>query len=284
VSGRFSSSDPNLQNIPARDPELGPLCRSLYIPEEGELWAAEDYSSQEPRLTVHFANIAKLNGGDEAAERYNTDPNTDYHQFTAELCGIPRKEAKIINLGLAYGMGEAKLCHELGIPTEMIEIDDRKNPGQKRMLEVAGPEGKALLEKYHNKMPFMKGLTEMCTRRANIKGYIKTLLGRRCRFPKKDAKGVTIPEGKPGGTRWFTYKAMNRLIQGSAADQMKAAMLAIYREGKVPLITVHDEIGLSVKDEKEARHWAEVMENSSKITVPNKVDVEIGVNWGDSMK
>lgn len=261
VSGRFSSSNPNLQNLPARDDSLGPWIRSLLLPEEGQLWAACDYSQQEPRLTVHYAALSRATGAEKAVDAYRNDPTTDYHQLVADLTGLPRKQAKALNLGMIYGMGGAKLCSSLGLPTKMITTKS----GAPR--EVAGEEGDAILEQYHQRMPFVKALQEDVTRRAGSRGFIRTLLGRRCRFGT--------------GGKDFAYKALNRLIQGSAADQSKAAMLALWEEHQVcPLVIVHDEMGVSVSDEKAANHVARVMETAVELLVPSKVDVAIGDSWG----
>lgn len=264
VSGRFSSSKPNLQNIPAKDPEIGPLIRSLLLPEEGQFWAACDYSLQEPRLTVHWAYLAKCKGADIARDKYCNDPNTDYHQMVADLCGISRKHAKAINLGLAYGMGGAALCRDLGLPT------DWKETTKYGMIEIAGEEGQRIIDKYHENAPFIKALMNKTETQANKVGYIRTLLGRRCHFPLIN------------GERWYTYRSLNRLIQGSAADQTKLAMIAVYEAGHNQLVTVHDELGLSVANDNEARQVAEIMENVVQLEVPSKVDVEIGPSWGEA--
>lgn len=262
VSGRFSCTMPNVQQIPARDPKFGKQTRSLYLPEEGELWAACDYSSQEPRLTIHYAAVAGVRGGREAASKFGY--NTDYHQMIADICHIKRKAAKTINLGLAYGMGGAKLCRSLGLPTERKVSKDGKYT-----YEVAGEEGQALLDEYHSKFPAIGALSELCQNRAKRRGYITTLLGRRCRF-------------KPDSNE--EYRALNRLIQGSAADQTKLAFLTVYEKlGKLPLVQVHDELGYSVKDEEEGKMIGKIMETCIQLQVPSKVDVEIGKNWGDSM-
>ena len=105
VSGRLSMSNPNLQQIPARHPTIGPAIRSLFIPEEGEQWGSFDYSQQEPRIIVHFAKQLDLAGSSEVAGAYINDPTTDFHQKVAEMANIDRKKAKTINLGLSYDIG-----------------------------------------------------------------------------------------------------------------------------------------------------------------------------------
>ena len=296
VTGRFSYSNPNLQQIPARDPELGPLIRSLFIPEEGMRWGSFDYSQQEPRLVAHYALKFQLPSVNEIADSYESDPSTDFHKIVAEMAEIPRSQAKTINLGLFYGMGKAKLQAELGVTKEKSE---------------------ELFNKYHNRAPFVKQLMNKVTSAAQSKGQIKTLLGRRCRFPKYEPVlrgsdwGTFVPaedhermlelqemgpelldhEGNKTGKKnywWqnptrraFTYKALNRLIQGSAADMTKKAMVELHKEGITPHIQVHDELDVSVINDLEAAKIKDIMENAVDLEVPNKVDYESGPNWGE---
>ena len=283
VSGRISMSNPNLQQIPARDPELGPMIRSLFLPEEGDQWAAIDYSQQEPRILVHYAHVygktrgIPLEGAADFVEAYNTDPSTDFHTMVAEMTNIPRKQAKTINLGLMYGMGVNKMAESLDIPVE---------------------EAKKLVKQYHDRVPFVKGLMTGVMNRLNEKssaGAIRSLGGRKCRFEMwepdtfamnkamsyKDAVDAYGPTTRL--KRAYTYKALNRLIQASAADMTKKAMVALYKMGKLPLIQIHDEIAMSVKDVDEAQEIARIMENVLPLEVPSKCDIEMGPSWGESM-
>ena len=426
VSGRFSSTAPNLQQIPTRDKEWGPLMRSLFLAEEGQQIASLDYSSQEPRLTVHVAAKARLPGAAEAVEKFRQDPRTDYHGMVAEIANIPRSQAKTINLGCfgpdtrvltprglvkivdvaltdqlwdgvewvshegvidqgiqdvirlpgdldvtpdhrilcgaswveakyfapnanifaaardtacrnlpptgcaeltgipdktatslrvydisnagprhrftivtaagplivhncSYGMGGNKLAHSLGLPTEWMavrregsrakwqpisedDVADLRAHGVD-CIEVAGDEAKAIMKKWEEGAPFVRGLYKLAEEVAGKRGYIRTLLGRRCRF-KLGADGKYA----------FTHKALNRLAQGSAADQTKRGMLDLWNMGHVPLLTVHDELVFSVDDEAEARRYSPVMENAVPLLVPSVVDVNLGKTWGDIAK
>ena len=275
VTGRFSSSNPNLQQIPARDPEIKKLIRGLFIPEEGTKWGSFDYSSQEPRLLVHFA--ASLKGEhkhplvDKIVDEYHTG-DVDLHQMVADIAGISRKEAKVVNLGIMYGMGKGKLAAQLD-----ISPDD------------AGD----LLATHREKVPFVKNLAELATQQAAKTGQIRTLLGRRCRFhlwePTSFGYNKPLPYeeaikvyGQPL-RRAFTYKALNKLIQGSAADQTKKAMADCYAEGLLPMLTVHDELCFSVEGDDQARRIKDIMENglSDVLKVPSKVDDELKDNWGE---
>ena len=274
VSGRLSMANPNLQQIPARHPEIGPAIRKLFLPEEGEIWASLDFSQQEPRLAVHYAKLLGLKGADKAAEAYITDPNTDFHKTVAEMAGIGRKQAKTIGLGLLYGMGKAKMANELDLSIE---------------------EASELIAKFHELVPFMKGLVTSVQQRVDhpaSNGSVRTLLGRRCRFNlwEPTAFGLHKPmpreqavlEYGPSLKRAYTYKGLNRLIQGSAADQTKKSMLACISEGKLPLLQVHDELCLSVKSGDEASKFAQSMMDCVKLEVPSKVDVECGPSWGEA--
>jgi len=268
VSGRFSYSNPNLQQVPARDPEIGSLIRSLFIPEDGCQWGVFDYSQQEPRLTVHYASQMQLAGSKDAVAEY-TEKNADFHQIVADMANIPRKQAKTINLGLSYGMGKEKLIKELG-------LDDT--------------EAENLFQRYHAKVPFIRALQDQCARVAMDRGYIKTFAGRHCRFNLwEDRYKRTMPlpfeEAKEryGDTlkRSYTYKALNRLIQGSAADMTKLAMLDLWEEGIVPHLQVHDEVDISIENTLQGKRIVEIMENCVKLTVPLLVDMEVGPSWGE---
>lgn len=269
VSGRFSYSTPNLQQVPARDPVLGPLVRGLFLPEENCAWGSFDYSQQEPRLTVHYANQLKLSGAEKATREY-CEENADFHQIVADMAGISRKDAKIINLGLSYGMGKDKLLAQLGINELEAEV---------------------LFNNYHSRVPFIKELTQICSRKAGNIGYVTTLLGRKCRFNmfeprEKKAPPLTFENAKQeygeNLRRAFTYRAFNRLIQGSAADMTKKAMLDLWNEGIIPHIQVHDELDISVSTLQETRTITEIMQNCVELSLPLKVDVEVGSTWGEA--
>ena len=268
VTGRFSCSNPNLQQVPARDPMIGNLIRSLFIPEEGKHWGCFDYSQQEPRLTVHYSVITQQDGAEEAAHDYHDD-DADFHQIVADMANISRKEAKIINLGLSYGMGKDKLTSQLGISNEEAEI---------------------LFNQYHERVPFVRGLRDSAARQGANRGYVKTILGRKCRFnlyEPHDRRELPLPFDKAmdeyGGRlkRAYTYKAMNRLIQGSAADMTKQAMLDLYDEGLLAHTQVHDELNISITDKKECEKVVDIMRDCVELKVPNKVDAEIGPSWGN---
>jgi len=268
VTGRFSYSNPNLQQIPARNKDLGPLIRALFVPEEGHTWGCFDYSQQEPRLVVHYAALQNLYGVDDVLDAYR-EGDADFHTIVADMAEIPRSQAKTINLGLFYGMGKNKLQAELGVSKDVSDN---------------------LFRQYHNRVPFVKQLMDNVMSRAQDSGKIRTLLGRLCRFhlwePNQFGIHKALPhdaalmEHGPGIKRAYTYKALNKLIQGSAADMTKKAMIELHKEGIIPHIQVHDELDISVESPKHAQKIKDIMESAVDLEVPNKVDYESGPNWG----
>jgi len=268
VTGRFSMSNPNLQQIPVRHKELGPLIRSLFIPEKNHKWGVFDYSQQEPRILIHYAKLQRLDGINEISQAYESG-EADFHAAVAKMAGIERSQAKTINLGLMYGMGKNKLMAELGLMKEAAE---------------------KLIDQYHKKAPFIKQLMQAVSRRADESGKIRTLGGRLCHFdlwepvtwgeglPKPHAEA--IKEYGPGIKRAGTYKALNRLIQGSAADMTKLSIIALSEAKIIPHIQIHDELDISVESNEHAKQIVEIMESSIKLEIPNKVDYEFGDNWG----
>jgi DNA polymerase I-like protein with 3'-5' exonuclease and polymerase domains len=291
LTGRLSYSHPNLQQLPNYN-EYGMGIRSIFSPNsDEETWGCFDYSQQEPRLVVHYAlrtpgitgisEIAQtyrkgkkeivINSKGEEVETGKTIPE-DFHKIVAKIADIDRNTAKTINLGLFYGMGVAKLQEQLGINDE--------------------DEAKELINKYHSKVPFVKQLMKQTMDRAQASGRIRTIGGRLCRFDKWEPKDwnsrkwydtqkeASDENGAGNIKRAFTYKALNRLIQGSAADMTKKAMVNLFKAGITPMIQVHDELNISVTDEKQVKQIIEIMETAIILEIPNKVDYESGENWG----
>jgi DNA polymerase I-like protein with 3'-5' exonuclease and polymerase domains len=297
VTGRFSMSNPNLQQIPARG-YMGKKMREMFLPEEGHDWASLDYSQQEPRIVVHYAIKLGLPGTDELHKEFDKE-DADFHQIVADMAKISRTQAKTINLGLFYGMGKLKLQKELGLD----KVNARK-----------------LFDEYHNKVPFVRQLSQDLIQFAKDNRLLFTLHDRFCRFNKWE---TTDREWNPETNRFnevplyteqearqafkaeilekykenkvdkdymehfekyytpaFTYKALNRLIQGSAADMTKKAMVDLYERGIIPHIQIHDELCLSVKSNEDIQAVKEVMENTIILEIKNKVNYKKGKNWG----
>ena len=296
VTGRFSMSNPNLQQIPAKG-FIGQKMRELFIPEEGCKWGSFDYSQQEPRIVVHYAIKLGLPGTENLQEEFDKD-DADFHQIVADMANISRKQAKTINLGLFYGMGKIKLQKELG-------LDQRQ--------------ARELFNEYHGRVPFVRQLSQELITFAKDNRLLFTLYDRFCRFDKWE---TTNKEWNPEINRFnevplytkeqameafkaemldkykenkidsnymdyfdryytpaFTYKALNRLIQGSAADMTKKAMVDLYEKGIIPHIQIHDELCFSITDH-EPKLIKETMEQTIPLEVKNKVDYESGPNWG----
>lgn len=292
VSGRLSSSNPNLQQVPIRSKTFGSLIRGLFIPEPGHQWFSFDYSQIEYRFLVHYAVLVKAVGADVAQRMYRDNPDTDFHTLAAQLTGKPRATAKNINFGIVYGMGMKHMAEVMGFP--------------------ATPEGwaaaKAILDEYHAEMPFSKETYNLASKKAGEAGFIRTILGRRRRFelwePTRWQQGGERAEGLPKAEalekygakirRAYTHKALNSLLQGSAADMNKKALVDVWEAGLFgpgnPLIahlTVHDELdGSSNPDDSRTRealdYCQRLMENALRLEVPVLVGRGIGENWGDA--
>tara|TARA_R100000664_G_scaffold15403_1_gene23952 strand:- start:2070 stop:3944 length:1875 start_codon:yes stop_codon:yes gene_type:complete len=273
VSGRLSYANPNLQQIPARNKEFGNKIRSLFLPEEGKQWGSFDYSQQEPRLVAHYSSAIgqQLDGSEEFIKAYQ-DESADFHQIVADMAQISRTQAKTINLGLFYGMGKNKLSKELGISKDKAEI---------------------LLNQYNSRVPFVKKLAEAVTQSASKFGFIRTIKGRKCRFDKwepatfgmNQAMNYNEAKANYGNNirRAFTYKALNRLIQGSAADQAKQAMIDCHNAGFMPMLQIHDELCFSIYGQDDIIKIKKEMENSiENLRVPFKVDIAQGSSWGET--
>ena len=296
VTGRFSMSNPNLQQIPSKG-YIGKKMRELFIPETGSDWYSFDYSQQEPRIVVHYAIKLGMDGTDDLKEEFDKE-DADFHQIVADMANIPRKQAKTINLGLFYGMGRIKLQKELNLDSKQAQT---------------------LFNNYHSKVPFVKQLSKDLSDFASEEGLLFTVADRFCRFDKWETRDKewnpetnrftevklhakkedaidaykleqmekydkyidpTCEHFEKHYTRAFTYKALNRLIQGSAADMTKKAMVLLYEKGIVPHIQIHDELCVSIKDKETRTMVQNTMEQAIKLEINNKVDCEHGPNWG----
>lgn len=260
-SGRFSSSKPNMQQVPARHPILAPIIRGCFVADEDKLFGVFDYSQQEPRVTVHYGTLLNYEGAGEALTRYLDNPKIDYHQMVADMVlevtglDIGRKAAKTLNLGMAYGMGINKLAAQLGLTVE---------------------EAKPVFNAYHQAVRYVRLLGDHAMRAAKRRGWVKTLLGRKRHFP--------------GGEH--AHKALNAVIQGSSADMVKQAMVDCFDAGELPYNTMHDEIdfpintvmknGILIPDQEQVLKIGHLMTSCVKLNVPLVLDVEIGPSWGEA--
>ena len=276
--GRLACKDPNLQQVPKRDEEIGPLIRGIFIPEDGEVFGAPDYSAQEPRFQDHLAIQHKVRSWELVAAAYAKNPKLDRHQWVADLMGRPdqRKKCKVLNLSIAYGAGPPSVSEQLGISKE---------------------QAKAEIDLYYQGAPFVKGLQDHYSKEAVNQGYIVLLGGRRCRFSRYEPKWrnndeeyvapLSLEEARakwPGQTlkRAFTHKALNRKVQGSCATQTKIAMVTAWEQHKIVCqLPVHDELAGSRKNPEEAQLLGDIMRDAVQLTVPSIVEVKTGRSWGE---
>jgi DNA polymerase I-like protein with 3'-5' exonuclease and polymerase domains len=311
VTGRFSMRNPNLQQIPARS-ELGSKIRELFLPEEGYKWGSFDYSQQEPRLVVHYALKNGFHGAEEMAEEYIENPDTDFHKIVARMAKITRKQAKTINLGLFYGMGKNKLARSLELESdeakELFEKYHSQVPFVRKLsqgLQDFAEKNKNIYtledrfcrfdkwEPINKEWNAEKGIFEISDyqeidgKKQIVKIAVPILKREEAENRYHGDKAKNMYESDPHCKYFekhyrpaFTYKALNRLIQGSAADMTKKAMVDLYEKGIVPHIQIHDELCFSIKDDDQAVKIKNIMENAIKLKVPNKVDYESGPNWG----
>lgn len=277
-TSRFSYSDPPLQQMPNRNEDIAAIIRGAFLPEEGETWGALDYSQQEYRLIVHYAEKMDLAKSHEAGDRYRGDPNTDFHDMVAEMTGLERKPAKDTNFAKSYGAGVKKFASMTGMSLERAA---------------------ATMKQYDTELPFVKELNKECQTQAEKRGYIRMIDGARMHFDlweptwRGDDEAYSPPKLRDAAVahwgvdrrlrRAYAHKAMNGLIQGSAARQTKTAMRDIWRAGlPVPLLQLHDELGFSFSREKDAHECARVMREAIPLLVPMKVDAEFGSTWGNA--
>lgn len=283
VTGRMSASNPNLQQVPSRN-DLAKMVRAIFIPDEGHNhWRKYDYSSIESRILAHFA-VGK--GANELRKEYVDNPNTDYHNFTQamikKLVGLElnRKHVKNVNFAGIYGASEKKLQSMMGLTNE---------------------EAETFFNAYHSGLPYVRATMEHMSRFAEENGFTRTILGRRAVFdhwePKYTPRGAPKPIALqfeqairsygPNIKRSYLHKALNYLIQGSAADLMKMAIVKCYKAGVYdaigfPRLIVHDEKDWSVKpdwDEKAFEEMQNIMETAIPFKIPIRVEGEWGPNW-----
>ena len=280
-SSRFSYSNPPLQQMPVRDKELGPLIRSVFLPEEGEIWCKPDQAQQEFRWLVGCAAKLGLRGSAEAVATYRDNPDADFHAMVAEMTGLDRDAAKSVNFAKIYGAGVKKLAEMIGKPVA---------------------ETQAIVTQYDRKLPFVAKLAVVAQETAVRVGYTELYDGARRHWNQYEVVGIYAKGAGPCGIEeaqrriadpehaWFgrrpslakTYTALNAMIQGSAARHTKLWMRACYREGIVPMLQMHDALDTSVTSREQGELIARLGEEAVKLEVPMRVDVKYGRSWGDA--
>lgn len=267
VTGRWSSQNPNLQQVPAREDKHGKEIRSLFIPEDNCYLGAFDYKQIEYRVFTHFAQGS---GAEEAQRKFREDPNTDYHQMTIDLMdwGDLGKEgrhlAKNLNFGSIYGLGAKSFATKF--KQNLLHNHPERDPDN--LLPVA----QSLMNEYFYKVPFVKPTCQKIISVGEKRGYVKTLSGRRQRMP--------LDRG--------SYKLINYLVQGSAADLLKKGIVDAWEKGVFKILKlhaqVHDEIVFSIPKTREGyeacKTLYECMTKAYELKIPLGVDTEIGADWG----
>ncbi len=303
---RFSYSDPALQQMPSRDSELKPLIRGCFVPEPGELWGRIDYEQQEYRLIVHFAALMKLNKADDAVQKYRDNPDTDFHQMVADMTGLDRKPAKDANFAKAFGAAVPKFASMIDKSQEeaarIMEQYDKEMPFVAELNDkcktLAGKRGWVrLLDGARMHFPFWEGpWIEWEEKKRYFDAGFKLHPGRWDEIGERISNEikpvwvrgeyVDMPHPWKGKRlrRADTRKAMNALIQGSAARMTKIAMRNCWREGLVPLLQVHDELNFSCAVKETGDHAARLMAEAVTLEIPLGADVEWGIHWGRAAK
>lgn len=274
VTGRLSSTDPALQQINGRDQDTASILRSMFLPDEGDDWLGADYSSADFRIAAHYLNDPVM------IKAYNDDPDTDFHQFVADMTGIPRKaefaggpNAKTLNLSMAFGAGGGKIAMQMGMPFTVEEWKGFNGDAEPRMRLVAGPEAERVLTTYHGKFPAFRAFSKLATAVAKERGFIRSLMGRKLRFDGKDF-----------------HKAAGYLFQSGCAECMKTSLVRVWRMLRKTeyrlFLTVHDEMGISAPkggmlDQEIHRLYTDFYSDSAPfiLRVPMTSTFKRGANW-----
>lgn len=267
-TGRFASKNPNIQQIPKRSKLVdAKRIRNLYTADDGHLWAKLDYSSQEPRMQIHYGIKQNYKSAYEAKEV--VESGKKIYTYIEEACpGVSYDQAKEIVLGRSYGMGKAKMAERLGLSED---------------------ECGEILEQFDTYVPYIGELARKASEQAARVGYVRTILGRRRRFNFWQAAGDFESRaiyGKDSAIREYgeverayTNKAFNAVIQGSSSDQTKLSLVNAHKAGLIVVSTVHDEINFMVKSPEEAQKAKEIMENSLKLEIKTEADLDLGKTW-----
>lgn len=283
-TNRLSYSHPPMQQMPSRSLDLSLVVREAFEPEVGTDWLAADFKSQEPRLTAHFAYVSQeaaarhginMRGAEDIVEYFRHDPDPDPHAFTAKILGLSRKETKDLTQGLTYRMQAKKLAFHMNI--RLAEANRKWNL-------------------FHERVPYIQGLAKFAEKMGQTRGYVRMIDGARRHFPfweqkfsgedKEDA--IYVRGYEEAQRKWpnqaleraFAYQAMNSLVQGSAARQIKRSLVDCDRAGYPPLVSMHDENDFCVTSERECREIGEIMANAVRLVLPVTCDLEVGPNWG----
>lgn len=287
TTGRFTSGpyrqtetdkgfEVNIQQIPARDPVLGRMCRRLFIAQEGHKLICADFSNQEQRIQVDLGEKLGVTGASVVGDRWRADPHLSIHQLVADLTGLSKKDAKTINLAISYGAGAGKICNALGYET--VSRTFTKRDGTKISYQAATGKGKEILDRYHKLMPYITELSKFVNKVFEEQGYVRTIDGR-----KLSVQWTKLPNGQ-----WMNdvKNGFNKYTQGSAAGQVIKAMTDFRKYSNLPILCqVHDELVVEVPEDEvkaAALKVKEIMETAYTLTVPVIAEIGIGNNWAEA--
>lgn len=277
-TGRLSYNDPALQQIPARDKDMAAIARPIFQADEGQDWSYGDLDQHEYRIFAHYVNNPGI------VQAYKDNPNLDFHQRVADLTGLPRSptkaggaSAKQLNLGMVFTMGAGHMADMVGLPWTWDEFKDEK--GKTIRFQRAGEEALDMVEDYHRNVPGIRQLAKKIKSVAKSRHFLRTLKGRKIRFP--------------GG--FAARKGPGMLYQGSSGDLNKENIcrIAEYLEAEAPqnrlLLNIHDEYSLSMARDGEAeKHLKEcrrMIEDRPEIRIPIRIDFsKPSANWWEATK
>lgn len=245
-TGRFSYTDPALQQIPSRNKRAAKIVKSCFIAPEGMKWVDADLHSYEVRVFAHLVSMYNP----AVTNVYKTDPMTDFHKFVADLTGLPRNpppqggpNAKQLNLSMIFNSGNGAIAHQMGLPWEWSSFQGQD--GKDITYRKAGPEALALIEEYHARVQGVKLFANRMADTAKARGWIETAAGRRLRFPKG----------------FKAYKASGLLIQATAADINKENWIlaeeALGNDGFL-ILNTHDSYSMAIEADRWESVWGRV--------------------------
>ena len=273
-TGRLSYTAPAMQQIPDRRKDIAAIIKPVFLPEEGHVWVDADMASFEVRIFAHLV------GTPDIVNAYADNPETDFHQFVADLTGLPRNasyngepNAKQLNLSMIFNQGNGTTAETMDMPWSW-ESFYPKGSSEEVVYKKAGDEAMAVINTYHAHMPGVKRLADGCKKTAESRGYIFTRRGRHLRFPRG----------------YKSYKASGLLIQATAADENKQNWLiideALRDTGGRMVLNTHDSYSMSLPEddaERLARKVKEMVERDRGLRVPLILEVNRpGINWWDS--
>lgn len=278
VTGRMSYDDPAMQQIPNRNEASASIMRPIFLPFLGQEWGYGDLDQHEFRVFAHYTRNPRLE------QIYRDNPNTDFHQIVADLTGLPRSakasgqaNAKQLNLGLVFNMGAGLMAQQMGLPyTPAHFFKGRNGDGSPKRFDYlkAGKETMEILARYHQEIPGVKEMADQASSIAAQRGYVKTITGRRIRFPDPS----------------FSYKASGLVYQGTSADLNKMNIVTCHDVLKGSdskyVMNVHDEYSLSLApgDDHLVKEIQSQIQGRGLLRIPIRIDFAAGKNWWDAAK